>query len=223
MVKNKNDLDWLYNSLTDDPFFSDYDEDSEFLEWYSIEGSNRISELSRQLRSYLNYKNAIIRYRFSGSQKADNFFNKDLMLKRGSELFSEYSRYTIFLNRIGADEASIAKQILILKDKVKIQPNNLEINLLKEIKHIGGKMWENLHILSEFELHYHPQLLYMAIKVACILSSTEGVFFSLFTDFYGELKHSYLQLEKELSELLCLIGDKHFETETNKKRVNILE
>lgn len=222
MVKHNNDLGCLYNSLKD-LSFSEYDEDSEFLEWYSIEGSNRISELSRQLRSYLNYKNAIIRYRFTGSQKANNILNNDSILKRGSELFSEYSRYTVLLNKIGADEVSIVKQILILKNKVQIQPNALEINLLKEIKRIDGNMWENLHILSEFELHYHPQLLHMAIKVACILSSVEGVFFSLFTDFYSELKNSYLQLEKELSELLCLKEDKHFETEKNIKRMNILE
>ena len=42
------------HDLPSDPFFLDYEEDHEFLEWCVLEGSEKISELSRQLRSYLN-------------------------------------------------------------------------------------------------------------------------------------------------------------------------
>ncbi len=75
------------------------------------------------------------------------------------------------------EKGTIAEKIRILIEKVKTQPNDLDINFLKEIKHLGGELWKNLHILSEFEIHYHPRLLQMAIKIACVLSSVEGVFF----------------------------------------------
>ena len=222
MTRNMNNFDGLYNSYDIDPLFK-YEMDYEFSEWCSMEGSERISELSRQLRSYLNYKNAIIRYRYLGSQKQGNILKEDSMIKWEGELFSEYSRYTTLLKRIAIDEATIAKKIQNLIEKVKIQPDNLEINLLKEIKHIGRKLWKNLHFLSELELHHHPRLLYMAIKIACILCSVEGVFFSLSSNFYGELKHSYLQLEKELSGLFSLNGEDQLEKMKKKRRVRILE
>jgi len=47
----------------DDPYIeSEYDEI--FNEWYEIEGIRKIRELSRQLRTFFNYKAEVIRYRF---------------------------------------------------------------------------------------------------------------------------------------------------------------
>jgi len=45
--------------------YEDYNEDYIFLEWYSIEGENQIKKLSRQLRTFLNYKNSMILLRYS--------------------------------------------------------------------------------------------------------------------------------------------------------------
>jgi len=222
MTKNIKNTDGLYDSFIS-PSFLEYDMDFEFLEWYSLEGSERISELSRQLRTFLNYKSSIISLRFSRSQKEGNIFKEDLLVKYRGEFFLVYSRYSILLKSIGVDEETIAEKIRILMEKVKIQPNDLEINQLKEIKYLGEELWKNIHILSGFEFHSHSRLLHMAIKIACILCTVEGVFFSLFSDFYGELKWSYLQLEKELSALLCLNENQQFKTKKKKRQVRILE
>jgi hypothetical protein len=41
--------------------------DEIFNDWYEIEGVQKIKELSRQLRTFFNYKAEIIRYRFRSS------------------------------------------------------------------------------------------------------------------------------------------------------------
>ena len=47
----------------EDPYIgSEYDDI--FNDWYEIEGARKIKELSRQLRTFFNYKAEVIRYRF---------------------------------------------------------------------------------------------------------------------------------------------------------------
>jgi len=205
------------------PYFLDYDTDSKFLEWYTLEGSERINELSRQLRTFLNYKSSIICLRFSGSQNRNQIIKKDNIFKQESELFSLSSRFTSLLKTIGVEKGAISEKIRIIIDKVKTQPNNPEIKLLKEIKMLNSKIWKTLHILSEEELQNYYQSLNISIKLAHILCSIEAVFFPIYSDFYSELKLNYLHLEKELSVLLCSNIDKQFVIKKNKKRVRILE
>jgi len=48
--------------IDDSDFGTEYDEI--FNDWYEIEGARKIKELSRQLRTFFNYKTEVIRYRF---------------------------------------------------------------------------------------------------------------------------------------------------------------
>lgn len=219
MINNLGEIFNLFNASS----VLEYEEDPVFLEWYSIEGFDRINEISRQLQTFLNYKSALILFRFSRSQKGNNIIKRDVLIKYGDDLFLTYSRYSTFLKRVGIGEGTIAEKIRILIEKVRIQPNYLEINLLKEIKHLGGELWKIIHILSVFEFNSHSRVFHMVIKIACVLCSVEGVFFSLFSNFYGELKRSYLQLEKEISGLLYLSEDKQFEAKKYNRKVKILE
>lgn len=222
MEKNGNNIVDFQNPFNN-LYFLDYETDSNFLEWYTLEGSERINELSRQLRTFLNYKSSIICLRFSGSQNRNQIIKNDNIIKQESELFSLSSRFTSLLKKIGVEEGGISEKIQIFIDKVKTQPKNLEIKVLKEIKMISSKIWKILHILSEMELQNYYKLLNITIKLASILCNIEAVFFTIYSDFYGELKHNYLQLEKELSILLCLNEDEQFETKEKKKQVRILE
>jgi len=219
LKKNSNEH---YNSFSKIPQL-DYEPDSEFLEWYMVEGYERISELSRCLRTFLNYRKNVIQLKFSTSSETDNNLKNDSILKREGELSSLYTQYTALVKKIGVENAAIAENIQILIEKVKIQPYKNEITLLKEIKHIGREMWKIIHILSEFEVQLHPYILQTSIKIACVLSSVEGIFFSLFSNFYCELKLCYLQLEKELSELLLLNKAEQFKKKKKMKGVRILE
>jgi len=200
----------------------DYDEDSKFIECYLVEGSMRIDELSRQLRTFLNYKSAIIRFRYSNSSEVDNILKKEPIMKLEFELSSLFHRYVNLLKKIGIEDGIIMEKVLILIEKVKAQPSGFEINLLKEIKHLGVEIWKRFHILSELELQSHPQLLNVVIRIAGILCNAEGAFFSPFSDFYRELKQSYLQLEVELSGLLHLNEEVQFKEKKKKRRVRIV-
>lgn len=199
------------------------EQDSEFLEWYSMEGSKRISELSRQLRTFLNYKSTIIRLRYSKSRESNNSLKLEPIMTVEKELLSLSSRYVVLQKMIGLEDKSVTQKILVLIERAKIKLNNFEINLLKEIKQLGSEIWKKLHIISELKIHNRPQLLNIAIQIASILSSAENAFFWPFSNFYEELKLSYLQLEGELSGLLQVIEDEQFNFKKKVKQVRILE
>ncbi len=99
MARNTNNFVNIYD-IFDNPSFLDYEENSEFLEWYSTEGSKRISELTRQLRSFLNYKSVVIRLRFSKTQEDDIILKKDPKIKWETEFFSLSSQYANLLNLV---------------------------------------------------------------------------------------------------------------------------
>lgn len=222
MLKVIEKTDCFYDSLNLN-FLVEHEPEPEFSEWYSVEGSERISELSRQLRTFLNYKNSIIRLRFSGSKDLNKIIKNDDVIKRESELFSLSSQIISLLKTIGIEEGVIHEKFRIFINKVKTRPNNLEIIQLKEIKHISSKIWKIIHVLSELELYNYLQLLPITIKVACMLCSIEGEFFPVYTDFYRELKYNYLQLEKEISALLSSNEVEKFEKKKKKRQVRILE
>lgn len=210
-----------------DPFNNlsllEYEEDSEFLEWYSMEGSERISELSRQLCTFFNYKSKIIRFRYSKSQEGTSTLKLESIMTEEDELFSLSSQYVMLLKMIGVEDKTVTQKILILMERVKAKLNNFEINLLKEIKQLGSEIWKRLHLLSELEIHHQPRLINIAIKIAGILSSAENAFFWPFSCFYEELKFSYLQLEEELSGLLRVSEDEQYKIKKKKSQVRILE
>jgi len=222
MTKNANKLGGL-SDLYFSPSFLEQEKDSKFLEWYLIEGFERLNELERQLRTYCNYKCSVIRFRFSGSQKSKNFLKNDHITKWKSKLLSKASRLASVLKRIGAEEISLAKKMQILIEKVKAHPNGLEKGLLNEICNLSHETWKSLHILSEFEIHHNYQLLHLAIKIAIVSCDAERIFFSLFSDFYNELKQNYVQLDKEISGLLNLNGEERFEKIKKNTRVKISE
>lgn len=214
----------LYNlhEISKEPFLLEYEEDKDFLDWCILEGSDKISELSRQLRSYLNYKCAIIRVRYSESCGCLNTPKRASILKWENELSSLFSRLVPLLNSIGVEERTITEKIQILMRKITTNSNNFEIDLLKDIKHLSADIWKRLHILSEFpEIHRHPKLINVLIQVGGVLCSAQGAFFLPYIKFYQELKKNYKQLEEELSYLLHFNNNTHLSEEKDKIRVKI--
>jgi len=204
-----------------DTFFLEYEEDAGFLDWCALEGSDKINELSRQLRSYLNYKCSIIRFRYSESRRDLNTPKKSPVLKWEAEVSSLFSRLITLLTSIGVKEDTITLKIQSLMKKVSTLPNDIEINLLKDIKHLSSDIWKRLHILSELEIHHHPKLLNVLIQVSGVLCSTQGVYFLPYFKFYQELKRNYKQLEGELSHLLQFNINNQSNEEKDKIKVRI--
>lgn len=206
-----------------DPSILDYEVDKDFFEWYSNEGSERINELSRQLRSFFNFKTAVIQLRYSNPQEIEISPHRKTILEWEGKLASLFSQYVSKLRLLGLKEELLAEKLLSLLEKVKVQPNSSEINILKEIKSLTSEIWKIIHILSEYEIYNHPRLLNVVIQIASLLCSAQEVYSSLFSEFYRELKENYLQLGGELSILLHLDGENQLVSESKKKRVRLKE
>jgi hypothetical protein len=215
------------NDLTcfDDDIYKylEYDEENEFIEWYSIEGAERISELSRQLRTFINFKKAIIHLRFSRSKNHNRMSKDDLITKYESNLITSTLRFITLLKMVGIDDGVIVEKIRILINKLQKNPNKIEINQLKEINFLCNKIWKLLHILSELEINNHPQLISKAIKISSISCEVKNALFPLFSDFYSELKKNYLQLDNELSCLLRLKNKHYIKIKKKKIGVRVVE
>jgi hypothetical protein len=141
MIKNLINLDNLDNSFNISSLI-DNEADSECLEWYMLEGFDRINELSRQLRTYLNYRNHMIHLRFLDTRKHKNIIKNPTVSKIERKLILLYSQYENTMNYIRTEGNTIAKSLQNLIEKIKINPNKFEINQLKKIKNISKEMWK---------------------------------------------------------------------------------
>ena len=190
--------DSIYGDLEDYNTFFEQSDDDYFSDWYSLEGNENLNELSRQFRTLFNYKYQTIRSKFSEITKSTESTNKDRIFSCKNNIFNLSSQLINLLNEIGVENGDIIEKIQILMQKVGRLPTQPDILLLKKIKVLVEEIWENLHIISELELHYHPKLLKIAISIANIVSSVKGAYNLILLDFFIELRRNYLQLEKEI-------------------------
>lgn len=213
-------LDDNFNDLT---YLDEYIED-EIFEWYSIEGAERIKELSRQVRTFLNYRTSMIYLRFSRSQKCDNVKKREIILQKERALNEATSHLLVKLKDIGVYNGNlINEKIQDLFEKIRHLPNNIEIDRLKSIKLTSKNIWELIHILSELEIHHHPRLFNRIMNISCIICEIQSVMFYHFSDFYYELKSNYLLLDEEMSDLLNINSINEPPSIKNKKKVRVLK
>ena len=213
----------MKNNYIENNFQLEKDNNLEFFDWHYTEVSERINELSRQLRSFFNYKTAVIQLRYSSPQNFEIVSTRKPVLELEGKLALSFSQYTSKLRLLGLKEDMLAEKLLILLEKVKIQLNSPEINILKEIKNLTSKIWRIIHMLSEFEIHDYPRLLKVVIQITSLLCSTECVFSELFFEFYRELRENYLLLGKDLAGILQIDEKNKFNREKKNKRVRLKE
>ena len=207
--------DIIFDDHEDYITFFEQGENDDFSDWYSLEGSESLIELSRQFRTFFNYKYLIIRSKFSEINKSTKISNNDKIISCKNSIFNLSSQLINLLNEIGVENGNIIEKIQILQQKVGRVPTKPDIFLLKKIKFLAEEIWENLHIISELELHYHPKLLKIAISIANIASSVKGAYNLALLDFFIELRRNYLQLEKEIEISNSVIIDSE---RSNEKR-----
>lgn len=201
-------------------FFEQGDNDY-FFDWYSLEGNESLIELSRQFRTFFNYKYLIIRSKFSRINKSTKIANDDKIISCKKNIFNLSSQLINLLNEIGVENGNIIEKIQILEQKVGRLPTKPNTLLLKKIKILGEEIWKNLHIISELELYYHPKLLKIAISVANIVSSVKGAYNLILLDFFIELRRNYLQLEKEIEISNSYIIDSEKYNEKREMRIKV--
>ncbi len=183
--------------------------DNIFLGFYEIEGVRKIAELSRQVRSLLNFKKNIIQYRFRSSS------NKSLKLR--DDKFHEHKKqfeslalcFIRLLNKIkGNCNRTLEEEIQLLFYQVRVRKNPISLSVLKELKDLTYQLSTKIHYFSEQTIYNHPYFLKLLIQVAKEICKTRKNMNQAFSDFYDELSVNYQNLEEEITSLVPEIVSK---------------
>lgn len=194
--------DYIENDYVD----SEYED--LFYDWYEIEGARKINELSRQLRTFFNYKMELTRFRFrSKSVSAENNTDTQLFMQK-QKLDSLIHNLIIILNKLKRNSQTLEQgiQSLFFENDPK---------QLMELTEIIEKLSAYLHIISEDKIHMNPKFLRFVAILAQNICMVKKCLNIQFKEFYGELEINYNNLERELEELLSPM---HFETNNIKNQ-----
>ena len=179
--------------------YLEFEEEDEFLEWYSIEGKNQIFELSRQLRTFLNYKKSMLHLRFSRNQIAYTYLQEAKIRQYERALNESSSQLVSLLKNLPLLNGDLSNKINNLISKTLENSQNQESKNFIEISKIINKIWELLHVLSELEVQHYPRLFNRILIIASIACEIKHLIFPLFSEYFLELKEHYRILEKEIS------------------------
>jgi len=166
-----------------------------FNDWYEIEGVKKIKELSRQLRTFFNYKTEVIRYRFRSKPfPAKNCANtKFFSQKQKIESFTY--EYVSILKKLKTNAQTLEQGIRSLF----FENNKIQ---LKNLLEITEKLFVLLHYFSEESLHDHPKFLKFNITLAKNICLVKKCLYTQFNEFFEELEINYYNLEGELEDLI---------------------
>lgn len=182
---------------------------------------NRITELSRQLQTYLNNRKATIRAICSDFDNSPNLSSINSIHKWEEELKLRIWEYTSYLkNKLGSNE-DFKLRILILAEMGKSSPKSLETILFKNFLRNKIRLWQILHILSGLEIHRRPQLLKLVIKTLSRLCYDEKEINEIIPNFFKQIQLNYQQLDREY-ERLCIGKDKEH-IKLKKRKVMVRE
>jgi hypothetical protein len=179
--------------IEDSDFGLEYDEI--YNEWYEIEGARKIKELSRQLRTFSNYKTKVIRYRYRSTPKLAEKDTNTKYYRRKQEIESSTRVFIILLKQLKKNEETLERGIQSLF----FDNNKTPLNKLSEIT---KKLFTLLHYFSEEDLHTHPKFLKFGMTLAQHLCLVKKCLNARFSNFFEELEINYNNLEVELEELI---------------------
>lgn len=184
-----------------------YDEEPKYYDEILELTENRITEISRQLQTYLNNRKATIRAICSDFEDTHSLSCINSIHKWDVELNLRILEYTSYLKKnIGPNE-DIKLKFLYLVEMAKSSPKSLEAKLFKNFLRNKIRLWQILHILSGLEIHGRPQLLKLVIKTLNRLCHDEKELNEIIPDFFKQIKLNYQQLDREY-ERLCIAKDK---------------
>jgi hypothetical protein len=213
-------IDWLnFEDFIDDSSILNIEDDSMFLDWALEEGYEKLNELSRQLRTFLNYKYSIIHQIYSNPLLDANSNDLSKISKNFTGLGLEYIN---LMKILGANDMNLTQKIHDIMQKAKLSEKESKVEILKRLKILGKKIWKEIHALSESEL-CNINLLRVIIKIAGILCNAESAFYYPFSEFYKELEKNYLQLDGEVIAIFNLDGIHQLTKDKIKIKVKILD
>lgn len=182
--------------------YMEYESDDIPYSLYEIYGVSKIKELSRQLRTFLNYKTATIQYRFRPNN-ITCLDGEDKKYKETKKRFKTLaSKFIKLLLKIRGSGVSFEAEVKKLLERVIHMEDKINKRLLVVLKDVSQKLFVTVHALSEQEIHLHPKLLKFIVRITqemCIVFKSINHWAS---KFYEELRVNYLQLHDELSLLI---------------------
>ena len=179
--------------IEDSDFGSKYEEI--FNDWYEIEGVKKIKELSRQLRTFFNYKKEVIRYRFrSNPHLAENYINTKFFSQK-QEIETLTHEFITMLKKLKSSTQTLEEGIRSLF----FNSNKKHLNKLSGITE---KLSILIHYFSEENIHDHPKFLKFVVVLGKNICLAKKCLYIQFSKFYSELEINYHELEGELDSLL---------------------
>lgn len=179
----------------------DYDE-LKFYNEIPDQTGDKITFLSRQLRTYLNNRESTILTVCRDNSITLKIKNIHSIQKWETKLNQVYFDYNIFLKKFIGSKEDLKMRVLVLAKKAYSQPNSIEAREFNQFLKNRIKLWDLLHILSELEIHTRPQLLKRVLTISIGLCNEESKLNVIIPDFFKQLKLNYQQLERECEQLL---------------------
>lgn len=192
----------------------DYDE-LKFYNEIPDRTGDKITLISRQLRTYLNNRESTILAICRDNSITFEIKNINSIQKWETELNQVYFDYNIFLKKFIGSKEEIKMRVLVLAKKAYSKPNSIEAREFNQFLKNKIKLWDLLHILSELEIHTRPQLLKRVLTISIGLCNEESKLNVIIPDFFKQLKLNYQQLERECEQL--------FMKEFNEKKKKIIK
>lgn len=184
---------------------------------------NKITVLSRQLKTYLNYRESTILAICRESENSLDILKNHSIQKWETELNILYLEYCIFLEKYIGPKENLKLKVLMLAKKALSFPNSPEARSFKNFLKNKIRLWELLQILSGLEIHTRPQLLKRVIQILTKLCNDESKFNANVPDFFQQLKLNYQQLEREYDQLLLTKGKVQSKSKNTNKKVMVRE
>ena len=102
------------------------------------------------------------------------------------------------LKEIGIEDKNISEKIQNILERSRLNPQNSDLNKIKEIKSLNHNIWTLVHIFSELEIHKTPKFFETILDISTILCQVSAPLYVPFKRFYNELRTDYLLLDDGL-------------------------
>jgi len=168
-------------------------------DFYEIQDVKKITELSRELRTFFNCKAQVIQLRFrsnvpSNMQSIENSTSQEFQAQK-KEIESLSNIYISFLK-------SIQKEGVTFKQEIQLLQCEINTTNLKTLLSLTEKVSILIHSFSEEKFRDPPRFLKIIVKLAQIISLVKSYLFQRFYKFYEELELNYSILDEELEVIL---------------------
>ncbi len=180
--------------------YLEFEEDEIFLSWYEVEGVRTITELSRQIRTLIKYKAAIIQYRFRTNHSYPTTTPNIKFLETKNKFESLALKFIKLLRNIKDFTGNLRGGYQYLLEHA--SSNKTENLLLKKLENVTNHLFIQIHYFSEQKISEHPSFFKIIILLAQEVCETRKYLKTQFSGFYEELGKNYHNLEKELSILI---------------------